>query len=84
MLYNLLLVVSLLSFSMGAPSFSGHFSTQLPQLTSAAPSFPTLTNKNLPTYSSQTVNVSMTLTVCRILCTNHEPTKESLFQWCIQ
>ncbi len=57
-MYNLLLVVSLLSFSMGAPSFSGHFSTQLPQLTSAAPSFPTLTNKNLPTYSSLLVSLS--------------------------
>ncbi|XP_019119766.2 uncharacterized protein nobox [Larimichthys crocea] len=29
----------------GAPSFSGHFGTKLPQLTPAAPSFPTLSNQ---------------------------------------
>ncbi|XP_051246026.1 uncharacterized protein LOC127357706 [Dicentrarchus labrax] len=38
--------------SMGGPSFSGHYATKLPQLTPAAPSFPTLSNQTLPSYSN--------------------------------
>ncbi|XP_044028490.1 paired box protein Pax-6-like [Siniperca chuatsi] len=38
--------------SKGAPSFTGHFATKLPQLTPAAPSFPTLSNQTPPSYSN--------------------------------
>lgn len=42
---TLLVFRHFLFFSKGAPSFSGHFGTKLPQLTPAAPSFPTLSNQ---------------------------------------
>ncbi|XP_042362542.1 uncharacterized protein LOC121957821 [Plectropomus leopardus] len=38
--------------SKGAPCFSGHFASKLPQLAPAAPSFPTLSNQTPPSYSS--------------------------------
>nr|XP_046273705.1 protein PRRC2C-like isoform X2 [Scatophagus argus] len=38
--------------SKGAPSFSGHFAAKLPQFTTAAPPFPTLSSQTLPSYSN--------------------------------
>ncbi|XP_030268463.1 uncharacterized protein nobox isoform X1 [Sparus aurata] len=38
--------------SKGAPSFSGHFATKVPQLTSTVPSFPTLSKQTVPSYSN--------------------------------
>ena len=38
--------------SKGAPSFSSHFATKVPQLTSTAPSFPTLSNQTVPSHSN--------------------------------
>ncbi|XP_060916312.1 uncharacterized protein LOC132991548 isoform X1 [Labrus mixtus] len=41
-----------------APSFSGHFTTKLPPLASAAPSFPTLSNQTPPSYSNLLATLS--------------------------
>lgn len=43
---------------MGASSFSGNFANKLPQLTSAAPAFPSLSNQTLPSYSNLLANLN--------------------------
>ncbi|XP_044192521.1 uncharacterized protein LOC122970443 [Thunnus albacares] len=43
---------NLASNSKGAPSFSAHFATKLPQLAPAAPSFPSLSAHTPPSYGS--------------------------------
>ncbi|XP_036948029.1 proline-rich protein 36-like isoform X3 [Acanthopagrus latus] len=44
--------------SKGAPSFSGNFATKVPQLTSTAPSFPTLSNQTVPSHSNLQASLS--------------------------
>ncbi|XP_026203873.1 homeobox protein NOBOX-like [Anabas testudineus] len=46
------------SNSKGAPCFSGHFTTKLPQLAPAAPSFPILSNQTPPSYNKLLASIS--------------------------
>ncbi|XP_038581462.1 uncharacterized protein LOC119907854 isoform X2 [Micropterus salmoides] len=44
--------------SKGPPAFTGHFATQMPQLTPVAPSYPTLSNQTPPSYDNLLASLS--------------------------
>ncbi|XP_034560639.1 uncharacterized protein LOC117827900 [Notolabrus celidotus] len=49
---------TLVSSSKGAPSYSGHFTTKLPPLAPAAPSFLSLSNQTPPSYSNLLASIN--------------------------
>lgn len=59
----------ILVFSKGPPSFSAHYGTKLPQRSSTAPSFPTLSSQAFPTYSNllPSITSSGTMFTCSFL-----------------